>query len=73
MATWSIHRTQKGTLKLTYRSARGGVHECGESHALTAIPDLVTWIVTTGEPAPGDLIRLPDGGVLQYAVRQGTA
>lgn len=55
MAKWLIGRQPDGRLQLTYVNLRTGqTHECGAVREDAPVDLLVEWIVTKGEPNPGD-------------------
>ncbi|MCI0573868.1 MAG: hypothetical protein L0Y66_24290 [Myxococcaceae bacterium] len=65
MAKWLIERREEGLLRLTYIYLQTGkTFHCGDLRADTPLDLIVEWIVTKGEPNPGDWIVTPDRHVL---------
>lgn len=74
MAKWVVQENRRGNLSLTYKNLLSGqVFECGELRRDTPADMILKWIVKEGGPNPGDLIRFPDGTILQVHGGQASA
>jgi hypothetical protein len=72
MAKWLIERRPDGRLQLTYVNlCTGQTFDCGAVRGDAPLDLLVEWIVTRGDPSPGDWVVTPDGQVL--VLGQGAA
>jgi hypothetical protein len=74
MTSWFIRPTKAGTYQVTYRSGRtGAVQVFHETRGAMAPDEMLKWVVRKGELAAGDIIHLPDGGVVVCALTEGRA
>lgn len=69
MASWTAYENRNSHLTLVYRDLTRGLHyQCGEVRRDTPSSMLVEWVVRQEALRPGDLIKLPNGAVLQVSL-----
>ena len=74
MATWVAFENKHGNLTLLYRNlSNGAVQTCGELRRDTSERMILEWVIGTGQPCPGDLIKMESGRVYAVAFRSAHA
>jgi hypothetical protein len=71
VAKWILYENNRSFLTLLHRNlVNGQVFNCGELRRDTPVQMIVKWVLDQAAVQPGDLIKFPDGDVVQVLPSQ---